>query len=88
MLPIMTGKTEELLIEWLHTALRDGQNTPEQEIRCLFLEMEQSLQQRGLLRSDFKKYRNLHFSQLCRDVFRHSDFLTHRTDPLWIQRRT
>ena len=84
----MVEKTEELLIEWLRTVLRDGQNTPEQEIRCLFLDMEQSLQQRGLLRSDFKKYRNLHFSQLCRDVFRHSDFCTHRADSLWIQRGT
>lgn len=63
------------MISWLRTTLQDGQ-TPEDELRCLFLEIEAALSEKNLLRSDFKKYRTLHFSHLCKDVFRHSSFNT------------
>jgi len=68
------------MIRWLKTPLQDGQ-TPEDEIRHLFLDLEYTLQKRGLLRTDFKKYRTLHFSKLCRDVFRHSDTGSDGKDP-------
>ena len=64
------------MIKWLHMTLQDGQ-TPEDELRSLFLEIEAALSEKNLLRSDFNKYRTLHFSQLCRDVFRHSSINAH-----------
>jgi len=68
---------QQEMIRWLRTTLQDGQ-TPEDELRVLFLEMEAALTEKNLLRSDFKKYRTLHFSQFCRDVFRHSNFNANR----------
>jgi hypothetical protein len=64
------------LIRWLKKPLQDGQ-TSEDEIRYLFLDLEDRLQKKSLLRSDFKKYRTLHFSELCRNVFRHSTVGSH-----------
>ena len=67
---------QQEMIRWLRMPLQDGQ-TPEDELRLLFLDMEQALMTKGLLRTDFKKYKTLHFSRFCEDVFRHSDFSTH-----------
>ena len=43
-----------------------------QPLNELFLDLENTLQVRGLLRGDFKQYRNYHFAEFCRNVFRHS----------------
>ena len=50
--------------EWL----KENEYTLEQ----LFLDLENVLRTRGLLRTDFTKYRTHHFAEFCRNVFRHS----------------
>jgi len=64
------------LIEWLRTPSLPTPNgrvlTPEHELRMLFTDLKDALLKKNLLRSDFNRYKILHFSQLCTDVFRHS----------------
>jgi hypothetical protein len=40
----------------------------EEELKALFLELESILGEMGLLRSDYKEYRNLHFTRFCTDI--------------------
>jgi len=63
-MPAVTGSRADSFNNWLEenkVALND-----------LFLDLEQVLKAKGLLRSDFKQYRNHHFAEFCRNVFRHS----------------
>ena len=47
--------------------------THEEELRALFLELEDVLREKGLLRSDYTKYRTLHFAEFCADIYRHTE---------------
>ena len=64
------------LIKWLRTPSLQTPNgralTPEHEMRLLFTDLKDALIKKNLLRTDFNRYKILHFSQLCTDVFRHS----------------
>ncbi|NBR60520.1 hypothetical protein EB118_03955 [bacterium] len=53
--------------DWLYTRV-DG-TTYHDEIKSLFFEIESMLLKKDLLRPDYKKYRTLHFSTFCRDIF-------------------
>ena len=46
--------------------------THEEELRALFLELEDVLREKGLLRSDYTKYKTLHFAEFCADIYRHT----------------
>jgi hypothetical protein len=57
----------ETIEEWLSTSI-DNTNYHD-EIKSLFLELENVLSKKDLLRPDYKKYRTLHFSIFCREIF-------------------
>jgi len=46
--------------------------THEEELRALFLELGAVLKDKGLLRSDYTKYKTLHFAEFCADIYRHT----------------
>lgn len=54
--------------EWLYLQTRDG--FYEDEIKNLFFELENVLREKGLLRPSYVKYRNFHFTQLCRELYK------------------
>ena len=54
------------MAEWV------GESTHEEELRALFLELEDALREMGLLRADYKQYRTLHFAEFCADIYRHT----------------
>jgi len=49
--------------EWVLTG------THEEELRNLFLELEDALRKMDLLRADYKKYKTLHFAEFCAEIF-------------------
>lgn len=65
----MTAKARlmEKVADWVRTG------THEEELRALFLELEEVLREKGLLRSDYTKYRTLHFAEFCADIYRHTE---------------
>ena len=65
----MTEKVRlmEKVADWVRTG------THEEELRALFLELEEVLREKGLLRSDYTKYRTLHFAEFCADIYRHTE---------------
>jgi hypothetical protein len=52
---------------WVRTVTPDGQ-THEDELRDVFLRLEEVLEKKGLLRKDYKTYRTLHFAEFCKAV--------------------
>lgn len=65
--------TERAVLDWLHAVTRDGV-THEEEIKELFLDLEELLYKKGLLRSDFKTYKSLLFNEFCDTIY---EFSTH-----------
>jgi len=63
--------TEREVLKWLRTDTQDG-HTNEEEIKSLFLEIEQALTEKNLLRPDFKKYKLVFYRQFCDRVYEHS----------------
>ncbi len=59
---------EAEIAKWLKTDTPDG-TTHEQEIKNVFLVLEDVLKERGLLDTRYTKYRNLHFATFCRDIY-------------------
>lgn len=59
-------KLRQDVAEWV------GESTHEEELRTLFLELEDVLREMGLLRADYKQYRTLHFAEFCADIYRHT----------------
>lgn len=57
--------------EWLHIVSGNGY-TYEDEIKKLFLDLENILRKKELLRPTYLKYRNLHFTRLCKELYNHS----------------
>jgi hypothetical protein len=49
--------------EWVHTS------SHEEELRDLFLELEEALCKMDLLRADYKKYKTLHFAEFCAEIY-------------------
>jgi len=49
--------------EWVLTG------THEEELRNLFLELEDALRKMDLLRADYKKYKTLHFAEFCAEIY-------------------
>ena len=49
--------------DWVHTS------THEEELRDLFLELENALREMDLLRADYKKYKTLHFAEFCAEIY-------------------
>lgn len=60
----MTAK--EVLMERVGDWVRTG--THEEELRGLFLELEEALRKMDLLRADYKKYKTLHFAEFCAEI--------------------
>jgi len=54
--------------QWLQTVTPNN-TTHEEEVRDLFLQLEDKLIEKGLLRNDYRKYRTLHFSEFCNTLF-------------------
>ena len=63
--------TEREVRKWLNTETQDGQ-LHEDEVKSLFLEIEQALAEKNLLRPDFKKYKLLFYRQFCDRIYEHS----------------
>jgi hypothetical protein len=63
--------TEREVLKWLHTETQDGQ-LHEDEVKSLFLEIEQALAEKNLLRRDFKKYKLVFYRQFCDRIYEHS----------------
>jgi hypothetical protein len=61
-----TMKWRQDVAEWV------AESTHEEELRALFLELEDVLREMGLLRADYKQYRTLHFAEFCADIYRHT----------------
>jgi hypothetical protein len=61
----MTAKEAlmERVGEWVHIS------THEEELRGLFLELEEALREMDLLRVDYKKYKTLHFAEFCAEIY-------------------
>lgn len=57
--------------DWVREVMPDGQ-TREDELRCLFLELEDALRKMDLLRADYKTYKTLHFAEFCAEIYRYS----------------
>lgn len=53
--------------EWVHESMH------EEELRALFLDLEEALHEMKLLRADYKQYRTLHFAEFCADVYKHTN---------------
>jgi hypothetical protein len=56
--------------EWLKIPTENGKY--ENEVKNLFLTLENEIREKGLLRPTYLKHRNLHFTRLCRDLYNHS----------------
>ena len=54
--------------KWVQAVTPDGQ-THEDELRDLFLRLEEVLEKKGLLRKDYKTYRTLHFAEFCNSIY-------------------
>lgn len=50
--------------KWVQTVTPDGQ-THQDELRDIFLRLEEALEKKGLLRKDYRTYRTLHFAEFC-----------------------
>lgn len=57
--------------EWLNLRT-DEKHTYHEEIKSLFLSLEDELRKKDLLTSSFLAYRTFHFTQLCRTLYRAS----------------
>jgi hypothetical protein len=49
--------------DWVRTP------THEEDLRTLFLELEEALREMDLLRADYKKYKTLHFAEFCAEIY-------------------
>jgi hypothetical protein len=61
----MTAK--EVLMERVGDWVRTSSH--EEELRGLFLELEEALRKMDLLRADYKKYKTLHFAEFCAEIY-------------------
>lgn len=66
--------------QWVQTVSPDGQ-THEDELRDLFLRLEEVMDKKGLLRKDHKQYRTLHFAEFCNSIFALSSTLPYGRPP-------
>jgi hypothetical protein len=57
--------------EWVREVMPDGQ-TREDELRALFLELEDALRKMDLLRTDYKTYKTLHFAEFCAEIYQYT----------------
>jgi len=64
----MTTRMKLPIEEWLYLKGKNG--CYEDEIKHLFFELEDVLRKKGLLRPAYLKYRNFHFTQLCRELYK------------------
>ena len=62
-----TMKSRQAVGDWV------GESNHEEELRALFLDLEAALREMGLLRTDYKQYRTLHFAEFCADVYKHTN---------------
>ena len=60
--------------KWVQAVTPDGQ-THQDELRDVFLRLEEVLDKKGLLRKDYRTYRTLHFAEFCNSVFSFSSLL-------------
>jgi len=66
--------------KWVLAATPDGQ-THQDELRDLFLRLEEVLEKKGLLRKDYKTYRTLHFAEFCNSAFSLSSLIPYGQPP-------
>ena len=65
---------------WVQAVTPDGQ-THHDELRDLFLRLEEVLMKKGLLRKDYKTYRTLHFAEFCHSIYSLSSALPYGRPP-------
>lgn len=53
---------------WVQAVTPDGQ-THQDELRDVFLRLEEVLEKKGLLRKDYRTYRTLHFAEFCNTAY-------------------
>jgi hypothetical protein len=56
--------------DWVREVMPDG-HTREDDLRNLFLELENALRKMDLLRADYKTYKTLHFAEFCAEIYSH-----------------
>ena len=66
--------------KWVQAVTPDGQ-THQDELRDLFLRLEEVLEKKGLLRKDYRTYRTLHFSEFCNSVYSLSSTIPYGRPP-------
>lgn len=66
--------------KWVQTVTPDGQ-THQDELRDVFLHLEELLEKKGLLRKDYRTYRTLHFAEFCNTVYSLSSLIPYGQPP-------